>query len=180
MMNRMITQKRLKELLHYDPKTGIFTRRISRGPAKAGDQAGWINSRGYRCIEIDWKSYNASRLAWLYMEGYFPEHDIDHINRVRDDDRWCNLRHVSRQCNVRNCGNPCDNTSGVKGVYWFRRDKKWQARIAVNNKEHHLGLYNDFDNAVCARLAAEQCLGWQGCDSSSPAYRHVQGLLSTN
>lgn len=176
----MITQLRLKELLNYNPKSGVFTWRISRGGAKAGDQAGYINSRGYRLIGIDGELYRAARLAWLYIEGYMPEHEVDHINRVKDDDRWKNLRHVSHQCNVRNCGNPRDNTSGVKGVYWHRQTKKWRARIRVNKKLHHLGLYNDFDDAVCARLAAEQCLNWQGCDSSSPAYRHVQRMLRTN
>lgn len=174
----MLTQLRLKELLKYNPDTGVFTWRIPRHGIRRGDQAGCIKPDGYRYIGIDGKKYIASRLAWFYVEGYMPENDMDHKNRVRDDDRWCNLRHVSRQCNNRNCGNPRTNTSGVKGVCWDRRYEKWHADIMVNKKKHYLGRYNDFDDAVCARLAAEQCLNWSGCDSSSPAYRHVRAMIS--
>lgn len=180
-MNRMLTQLRLKELLNYDPESGIFTWRVNRrGMATAGSRAGYIQPSGYRYIKVDGKLYRASRLAWLFIEGYFPEHEIDHINRLRYDDRWKNLRHVTRQCNVRNCGNSRNNTSGIKGVGWFRQTEKWRVRIVVNKKSHSLGYYGDFNDAVCARLAAEQCLGWKGCDASSPAYRYVQRLLSTN
>lgn len=176
----MTTQKRLKELLHYDTKTGIFRWRVSRGGIRRGDQAGCLYPNGYRYIRIDRKNYRASRLAWMYVEGYMPENEVDHINRAKDDDRWVNLRHVGRQCNARNCGNRCDNTSLVKGVHWHRRVKKWQVYIMVNYKNHYLGRYDDFDNAVCARLAAEQCLNWSGCDSSSPAFRYVKNNFKWN
>lgn len=69
------------------------------------------------------------------------------------------------------------NTSGIKGVVWHKRHEKWMARIKVNGKLKYLGYYTDFDDAVCARLSAEQCLDWAGCDSSSPAYKHVQRML---
>lgn len=173
----MLTQLRLKELLNYDPKSGIFRWLVSRGRVRRGGQAGCVKPDGYCYIGVDGKIYKASRLAWLFVEGYSPEHEIDHINRLRHDDRWKNLRHVSRQCNLRNCGNFRHNTSGVKGIYWDRWREKWRAQINVNNKQHHLGYYNDFDDAVCARLAAEQCLGWKVCDSSSPAYQFVKSEI---
>ena len=171
---KMITQKELWKLLLYDAKRGVFTWRVSRPPVRAGAVAGYVNSNGYRYVWVNGKDYNASRLAFLYIRGYFPENQVDHINRVRDDDRWCNLREVSQQCNSRNTGNPCTNTSGVKGVDWVKRAGKWRARIKGNGKSKSLGYHADFTEAVAHRLAAEQCLDWGGCDSSSPAFRHME------
>jgi len=170
----MIKQKELRRILHYDAKRGVWKWRVSRGTAGKGSIAGSANSHGYRSIKINGKLYKSYRLAWFYICGYFPEHDVDHINRVRDDDRWCNLREVSRTCNLRNTGNPCINTSGVKGVDWVKRAGKWRARIKGNGKSKSLGYHADFAEAVAHRLAAEQCLDWEGCDSSSPAFRHME------
>ena len=87
MNNQTLTQSRLKELLHYNPETGIFTWLVSKKGVKIGNIAGSVNSIGYRYISVDRILYKASRLAWLFIEGYFPENDVDHINRIRDDDR---------------------------------------------------------------------------------------------
>jgi len=89
---------------------------------------------------------------------------------------WDNLREATQQCNQRNVGTRSDNTSGVKGVTWHKRDKQWVAQICVNKKNKSIGYYADFDDAVCARLAAEQCVDWAGCDSSSPAYQYVTNI----
>ena len=101
---KTLTQARLKELLHYDPSTGIFTRlkTVSNNGKKGAIAGGVCKINGYRRIVVDYKTCIASLLAWLYMEGYWPEHEIDHINRIKHDDRWENLRHVTHQCNVRN------------------------------------------------------------------------------
>lgn len=169
-----LTIERLKEVLHYDPLTGIFIWIVARKKIRVGDVAGCTNSDGYRQIGIDGKLYYAHRLAWLYEKGYFPEHGLDHRDRVPGHDWISNLREASQQCNLINIGNPKDNTSGIKGVRFNKRDKKWVARIVVNQKQFHLGSYKLFDNAVCARLAVEQCLGWSICNSSSPAYEYVK------
>lgn len=167
-----LTQARLKELLHYDPKTGIFVNLVQRKKALEGAVAGCDSGR-YITIQIDGKGYSAHRLAWLYVYGYFPERLLDHINRDRADNRISNLREVSEQCNVRNTGNYKNNTSGVKGVYLEKARGKWRANIKVDGKTKSLGSYENFDNAVCARLAGEQCLNWSGCDSSSPAFKYA-------
>ena len=92
-MDNILTQKRLKELLHYDPETGRFTHLLNRSTNAKGGIAGSINkSDGYNRLYIDGKIYKGSRLAWLYVHGYFPENIVDHINKVRDDDRFINLR----------------------------------------------------------------------------------------
>ncbi len=87
-----LTQERLKEVLSYNPETGIFT----RNPGIRGGEKVGTNSHGYVSIMVDGYLYQAHRLAWLYMEGYMPEQEIDHISRKRDDNRWCNLRVVNR------------------------------------------------------------------------------------
>ena len=84
---------------------------------------------------------------------------------------------ASQSCNLRNTGNFAHNTSGVKGVSWSKLTNKWEACIKINRKKKHLGMYKNFDDAVCARLAGEQCLDWEGCDSNSPAYLYVKEML---
>ena len=178
MPKKKLTQERLKKLLHYDPDTGIFAWKVSRGTVKVGKITGYVDINGYTIIGVDHKIYTAHRLAWLFVYGYFPENDLDHIDRIRYHNWILNLREVSHQCNVRNSGNRKDNISGVKGVSWHKREKKWVAQIAVNEKQISIGGYSSFDNAACARLAGEQCLNWDGCDSSSPAFKHVQKMLN--
>lgn len=179
MLNKL-TQKRLKELLHYDPLSGNWTRLKSvtnNGFSCVGRIAGTITDQGYRKIAIDGKKYKSSRLAFLYIEGYFPENIVDHINKKKCDDRWCNLREVSKSCNMRNTKVRANNKSGITGVFWATKDNRWRSYIHYNRKTHSLGDYKNFDNAACARLAGEQCLNWEGCDTSSPAYQYVQKML---
>ena len=97
----MLNQKRLKEVLTYDSETGIFVWRSKKSRNK-GKVAGHLRSDGYVAITVDSKLYRAHRLAWLYVHSYFPEHDIDHMNGVRDDNRLVNLREASRACNLQN------------------------------------------------------------------------------
>ena len=175
MKEKELTQTRLKEILYYDSDTGRFTwrKRVARG-VKAGDVAGSYNGEGYRNIKINGKPHLAHRLAWMYIYGYFPEHGIDHINKNPADNRIDNLREASQACNRRNTGNFKNSRSGVKGVMWDKRNNKWQVLIKVNGKQIAMGRFNDFMEAVCHRLAAEECLGWSGCDSNSPAFQYVQ------
>lgn len=167
----MITQEELKEVLHYNPNTGVFKRRAVQGDNKSAKKSttGYVTNDGYLVMWVKNAQYLSHRLAWLYVYGY--------LNKNPSDNRIKNLREASRQCNSRNTGNWANNTSGVKGVCWRKREKKWVATIVINKNKKHLGYYKDFDNAVCARLAVEQCLDWSDCDSSSPAYKYVQKIL---
>ncbi|ECL3921971.1 HNH endonuclease, partial [Salmonella enterica] len=83
------------KILEYEPSTGVFRWNKSKGTALAGDVAGSVNHHGYREITIDGKKLQANRLAWLFVTGMFPNGVIDHINRVRDDNRFSNLRDIS-------------------------------------------------------------------------------------
>jgi hypothetical protein len=146
---------KLRELLDYDPFTGIFTWRVDRGSARAGTVAGAFDrSVGYYRIMIDGKNYRAHRLAWLWAYGYEPPAELDHRNRDPSDNRLENLRD-GEKVNPRNKGLRSDNSSSVKGVDWRKREKKWRARIRVGSKRIELGLFGDLEKAAEARKAAE-------------------------
>lgn len=179
MKNQKLTQEHVRELFDYDPEAGILIWKISSSSrAQAGSCAGSIGKDGYYGVGIHKKRYRLHRIIWLHVYGYLPENDLDHINQIRTDNRIKNLREVSRMCNNRNTGNQKNNTSGVKGVTFWKKRKKWCAVLMINNKTHYLGLYSDFDEAVCARLAGEQCVNWSGCESLSPAFKYVQKMLN--
>lgn len=139
--------------------------------------AGGLSSKNYWQIRINKQLYESHRLAWLYIYGYFPENQIDHINQNRSDNRIKNLRESSRQCQIRNSKKHINNTSGVTGVCWAKDTQKWQAQITVNLKLYYLGQFYNFTEAVAHRLVAEQCLNWAGCNSSSSAYQYMQNYL---
>jgi len=151
----VLTQERLKELLHYNPETGIFIWLISKAKwLKAGDIAGCIRSDGYISIRSDGRSYYAHRLAWLYMEGRWPS-EIDHIDHDNTNNKWINLREVSHSENLRNRSMFKNNRSGVIGVCWNDCSNKWKAQIVVDGKTIHLGLFVDKFEAICTRKSAE-------------------------
>ena len=151
-----LTQDRLKELLHYDPETGIFTWRVARGSAKVGDVAGVIDTEGYRLIWLDNCQFRAPRVAFFYVIGVWPTETIDHINGVRDDDRWLNLREATREENSHNRGvPPINNSSGFIGTGWNKSHSKWEARIRAGGKLHHLGYFATPKAAHAAYLKAK-------------------------
>lgn len=177
---KKLTQKRLKELLHYNPDTGIFTWRISpNSTVKKQTIAGTIKKTGYVQIKIDRKLYQAHRLAFLYMEGYTPENEVDHIDRNPSNNRWSNLREASRICNVRNCKVSIKSKSGITGVYWYAKSRKWAATITVNKTRFFLGFHANFEEAIATRWKAEVEHNWPGCNSNSSAYLYLKekGLL---
>lgn len=150
MADRILTQSRLKELLHYDPDTGVFTRAKAVRGHKKGAVAGCDNGRGYIRIKVDGRYFLAHRLAWLYETASFPEGEIDHINRNGLDNRIKNLRTVTRSENLLNKGLDHRNTSGVKNVSWDQHREKWVAQVRRNKKQFNLGRFATKDEAVAA------------------------------
>ena len=139
----MIIQERLKELLHYDSETGLFTWLIATAQRiKVGDIAGSINSNGYIIIRIDSKNYRAHRLAFLYMTGKFPENDADHKDTNRTNNKWENLREATRSQNMMNGTKRKDNNSGFKGVGFHKLTGLWRARINLDKEEIYLGSFS--------------------------------------
>lgn len=176
----ILTASKLKKILNYNMFTGYLTWKQSmrNGSVKKGSIAGSID-HGYIRINIKGKKYSAHRLAWLYMTGKFPTKGIDHKDRIKHHNWWSNLRLLSNSNNQKNTGNWTNNTSGIKGVCWHKLSNKWEARIRIG-KTKFLGLYKNFDDAVCARLAGEQCLEWDKYNKTSPAYQYVQKMLKEN
>jgi hypothetical protein len=101
---------------------------------------------------LEGKSYLAHRLAWLYVTGSWPVLEIDHKNRVRNDNRFGNLRPATH---MQNCTNRALSASGVPGVSWYKPTGKWRVLIRVGKKKAHLGYYTKLEDAVVARHNAE-------------------------
>ena len=80
---------------------------------------------------------------------------VDHINRIRFDNRRDNLRVATNQQNQMNTGIRSDNSSGVVGVSWYKRGKKWYAQIQINGEKKHLGYFKEKKDAINAREEAE-------------------------
>lgn len=137
-----LTLARLKELLHYDPKTGQFTWLANRSRiAKIGAFAGTDHSDGYTVIGIAGRVYKAHRLAWFYVHGEWPSDQVDHINHDRKDNRIANLRLADNSKNQANSRARKTNKSGLKGVYWNKSIKKWHAQIYAQGRKRHLGFF---------------------------------------
>lgn len=146
-------RQRVMELLDYDPDTGVFTRKVSRGNVRAGSVAGSHHPQGYLRIAIDGKNHKAHRLAYLIVHGFTPN-AIDHINGNPADNRIDNLREATIQENNRNTGKRVTNSSGYKGVYWKKQSQKWMAYITVTRKNIHLGYFTNPEEASAAYEAA--------------------------
>jgi hypothetical protein len=135
----VLTAKRLRYLLDYKAATGKFRWRVQKPGLKAGTLAGCVGPKRYHIIRIDWKLYQAGRLAWLYKTGKWPKHDIDYINRDRSDIRWANLREITPAQRAAKAS-PRKNPLGVRGV-WLLPHGKYAARIRVNGKKIFLGSF---------------------------------------
>lgn len=152
-----LTAERLRELLHYDPETGIFRWKVARGrKAPAGSVAGSLESKGYNQIKIDGRTYMAHRLSWLYFMERWPTDQIDHINGEKADNRFANLREATGAENSHNRRIPRHNTSGVKGVSFDKRYGKWRAELQWDGKSHYLGMFNAIEDAAAAVEAARR------------------------
>ena len=159
-----LTQGELKEVINYDPASGLITRvGITGSVCKIGEVMGFIGSDGYRMIKVRGRTYRAHRLAFLYMEGSLPPDCVDHINHIRSDNRFCNLRHVTRSENARNKTLSVYNKTGTSGVR-IRRSGKFKATISKTTdgttKNILLGQFDRLEDAVAVRKNAEKALGY--------------------
>lgn len=153
----MINSSDLRELLHYDPETGVFRRIKIVAPqsrVNIGDVAGCADGQGYIRIKLggrSGRSYAAHRLAWLYMTGSWPNGEIDHIDLNPSNNRWSNLRLATRSTNIANTRKRADNMSGAKGVYRGEgRKRPWRAEITVHKKRIFIGAFATIDEAKAA------------------------------
>jgi hypothetical protein len=142
-----LTQDLLKEYLEYNPDLGTFKwlKKPNRNIV-LGSTAGGYDVNGYLKISLLGKSMYAHRLAFLYMLGEMPA-EVDHIDLNKSNCKWENLRPCTRSQNRNNRGLSARNTSGVKGVRWCPRAKKWKVTIFTDKVQKHLGYFLDLEEA---------------------------------
>lgn len=146
-----LTAERLREVLRYDPLTGLFTNLVKRGNLPVGAIAGCrCHVHGYIVIGIDYEQHRAQRLAWLYMKGSWPLHEVDHRDRDRANNRWSNLRPATHAQNSTNAGNRLPNTSGYRGIVLVKRTGMWLAKVVACGRQHYFGTYVDPADAARA------------------------------
>lgn len=157
-----LTAARLRELLSYDPDTGIFTWRKSGKGRNTGVPAGCFDkSNGYVAIYIDYQKNYAHRLAWLYANGCWPDGEIDHRDGVRTNNRLMNLRVVTRVVNMQNRRTANSvSASGLLGAY--RKRDRWVSHLRVNGAIVRLGSFPTAEAAHAAYVAAKR-LHHAGC-----------------
>jgi hypothetical protein len=154
-----MNQKKLKKYLRYDPETGIFTRIYNKTRTDIiDDEVSHRNDSGYVVLWVNCEQYRAHRLAWLYMTGKWPNGQIDHINGIRDDNRWRNLRDTNSEENSKNSSTYTNNTSGYRGVNLH--NNKFRAYINSKGKQIFLGYFNSFELACMVRRGAEMMYGY--------------------
>lgn len=178
MVNTIPSASTLREILDFDPETGVLTwkergpewfpkelKKGARNPAKtwnsrfAGKQAGRI-VKGRGSIRIFGKDYIKSRIVWTIHYGNHPKNIIDHINGNPADDRIANLRDITHTENNRNQRMSSRNTSGHVGVCYFARTNKWVAVMSIDNYPVHLGYFDKKEDAIKARVEAQRGHGF--------------------
>lgn len=151
-----LTVERLRELLHYNPETGVFTWKLKRpGRCGAGKEAGCFDAAhsGIK-ISVDGKQYKANRLAWFYVNGTWPKDQLSYINGCSVDNRIGNLR----ECDMQNRKARNDNSSGFVGAVWNKKNQRWQAQIKIDGRNKHLGNFTDPRSASDAYAKAKEAL----------------------
>lgn len=169
--NPDISQEYLKERIVYDELTGVLTwlrRPLShfKRPADwkrwnnryAGKRVGTLEKKGYRLVTIDARNIREHRLIWFYIYGYWPLY-VDHINHKKDDNRKINLRDVDYTGNSKN-RRAVKNKSGVTGVYWNPRIKRWRVQIAIAGKNRSMGHFKTIEEAAIRRKELERQHGY--------------------
>jgi hypothetical protein len=168
-----ISPETLRSLLHYDPGTGVLT--WKRRPRElfptekawaiwngryAGKRAFTSqNHNGYFRGAVFNNTSLAHRVAWALVHGVWPDR-LDHVNGDPSDNRLANLRVVSHRENLKNTARRADNTSGTTGVSWFRATQKWSSCVHLSGKKIHLGYFDNKEDAIAARMAANERFGF--------------------
>ncbi|WP_300396327.1 HNH endonuclease [Henriciella sp.] len=175
MTRKLPSSKLLNRLLRYDSDTGkLYWRerpawlfKLCKYGSSRGKADSWnkrfcgqetfrrISDDGYHLGLVFNKAYKAHRVIFCMMTGDWPEHEVDHINGNRTDNRWANLRSVTKADNRKNSKLQANNKSGHPGVYHDKRNGRWIAFIQVNCRRQHIGSFPNKTDAIKARKGAE-------------------------
>ena len=177
----------LRQLIDYDPETGALVWRVrdvsffTDGKMSALGAMNIWNARyadnpalkvkgsnGYFVGTIFGRKYLAHRVSWAIYSGEWPEHQIDHINGNKLDNRIANLRSATNQENSKNRAICIRNTSGTIGVCWYNRDRVWVAKIYKNGRRIVIGRFKIKDDAISARAKANLECGYHANHGRKP------------
>lgn len=160
-----LTHESLRQLLRYDPGTGVFHWLVTKGSKRpAGSVAGRPDvRRGDTIITIDGSAYRANRLAWFYMTGSWPVDEVDHKDTDYTNNRWWNLRDVAHAVNSQNSRKArVTNKTGLLGVHQCAATGRFRASITVRGKCKQLGRFDTPELAHAAYIRAKRELH-DGC-----------------
>ena len=127
----------LRNTFNYNADTGVISYKVNSGfKVRVGNVCKYISPDGYiqisRKFQGKARKYQGHRLAWILKTGKAPPECIDHINRLRTDNRWCNLRGATRGQNILNGKTRRDNSHGMRGISWQKNCSRWCARVQLN------------------------------------------------
>lgn len=142
----------VRELFDYEPATGILRWKVKRAQMEIGSAAGALRGpNGYLQVSINRKLYRVHLIIWLWMTGREPNAFLDHIDMAKSNNRWANLREATKSQNQANTGLSAKNTTGFKGVYWYKERGKFSAQIWKDKKAYSLGYFDRAEDASAAR-----------------------------
>jgi hypothetical protein len=150
-----LTPEVLRQIISYEPLSGEISRKNSGSGGGPGIQAGTAHHSGYIQVSVMGKLHLAHRLAVLYMTDHWPEYEVDHINGVRCDNRWSNLREATRGQNRQNLTPVTPGVSGLRGANLHKWSKLWRSRLVVDGVTHSLGYFPTAEDAHKAYLMAK-------------------------
>lgn len=169
----------VKALIHYDPLTGEFRwKKATRGHFSGAQTAVRRRYHGHKGIKIDGQDYLAHRLAWYIVYGVWPPGCIDHINGDGGDNRISNLRLATESQNCQNRRMRSNNTSGFKGVYFYKASKTWRASISFEKKRILIGNFPTPEKAAAAYdEAAQKLFGQYALTNAAIAHAALPSVL---
>lgn len=145
MADQIISQEYLHEIFDYKDGELYYKKKYAKN-IKIGKKAGRITDYGYCEVGLHGKSYKAHRLIFMMFYGFLPN-QVDHIDRKRLNNKIENLREATNCLNQWNLSTRKDSKSGIKGIRWYPNYKKWVADCKVNGKRHHIGYFENLEEA---------------------------------
>lgn len=149
----------LRAVLAYCPLSGVFRWTVSRGRVRAGSVAGSPDpDTGYWRIRVFGRLLYGHRLAWAFVTGEWPAEEIDHRDCDRTNNCFGNLRAAGECGNKQNTSLGKNNTSGLKGAFFYKRDNCWVSEITANHQRVYLGRFGSKEQAHEAYVRASKAL----------------------
>ena len=142
----------LRSLFTYEPDTGLLRWKVDRAQMRAGDIAGHQGNKDNRYVRVsvDDIVYRGHLIIWKMVTGEDPSGPIDHENTIKNDNRWVNIRLATKSLNQANIGLLKTNTSGVKGVHWYKAYQCWSSMFIKDGECYFVGYFDDLEEAKAA------------------------------